>query len=103
VIHGRIEPGLVDPKPGSRVALWVEVDEEGRALGEGQAGRKVDGRGCLADPALLVYDGDGLSYVFSPRSDLMIKPYLATQEGNRSRLRLARQDIFVFHAPHYTQ
>src|SRR6266850_4231220 len=62
VIHARIEPRLLDPQARRGVALRVEVDEEGRALGESQAGREVDRRRGLAHAALLVDDSDGLTH-----------------------------------------
>src|SRR5438132_5318283 len=43
VIDGRVEPRLLKPQPCRRVALRIQVHEEGRALGEGEAGREIDG------------------------------------------------------------
>src|SRR5438046_6871459 len=61
VIHARIEPSLIDPQAGRRVALRVEVDEQGRALRESEAGREVDSGRGLAHAALLVDESDGLT------------------------------------------
>ena len=47
-----------DAHAAARVALRVEVDEQRAPLGRGHARREVDGRGRLADAALLVDDGD---------------------------------------------
>ena len=62
VVDRRVEAGLLDSKPGGRVPLRIEVDEQGRALREGEAGREVDGRRGLADAALLVDDRDDLAH-----------------------------------------
>src|SRR4029453_6880303 len=62
VVDRRVEAGLVDAKPGRRVALGIQVDEQGRALGEGKPSGEVDGCRGLADPALLVDDRDDLAH-----------------------------------------
>jgi hypothetical protein len=46
------------PRPTDRGALRVEVDEEHLAAELREGGTEVDGRGRLADPALLVAHGD---------------------------------------------
>jgi hypothetical protein len=48
MVNGRVEPFLLDSKPGRRIALWVEVDEEGGAPGERQAGGQIRRRRRLA-------------------------------------------------------
>ena len=49
---------MLMPRPVRGVALRIEVDHEGAVAELGQAGAEVDGRGGLADAALLVGDGD---------------------------------------------
>jgi hypothetical protein len=58
VVDRGLHPVPGDPEGGAGVPLGVEVHEQGPALGRGQGGREVDGGGRLADPALLVRDGD---------------------------------------------
>ena len=48
-----------------QVALRVDVDEQHAPIGEGERGRQVDGRGGLADAALLVGDGDDRPITYS--------------------------------------
>src|SRR5262245_8015293 len=62
MVDRRIEPGLVDSEPGGRVALRVEVDEQGRALRHRKPGGEIDCSCGLADPALLVHDRDHLAH-----------------------------------------
>ena len=48
---------MIEPEPGSGVALWVDIDEERGLLEQSERGREVDGGGRLADPPLLIcYD-----------------------------------------------
>src|SRR5882724_11372665 len=62
VVDRGVEASLADTKPGGRVPLRIEVDEQGRALRQGKAGGEVHGRRSLADPALLVDDRDDLAH-----------------------------------------
>jgi hypothetical protein len=66
VVDGRVQPWLLDAKPGRGVALGIEVDDKGPALGEGEAGGEIDGGRRLADATLLVDDGQGSSQVRFP-------------------------------------
>ena len=68
VIDRRVEARLLDPKARGRVALRVEVNEEGRALGEREAGREIDGSGGLSHAALLIDDRKDLSHPPAPQS-----------------------------------
>ena len=47
----------IDADPHRRVALWIDVDEQGPVAGLGDARRDVDRGGGLPDPALLVGNG----------------------------------------------
>ena len=58
VVHRRLEPTVLDPQTGRRVALRVEVDDQDPLADLGQARAEVDRRGGLADAALLVGDRD---------------------------------------------
>ncbi len=52
----------VEPDAAGRIALRVEIDDEGSLSAKGQIGRQADyGRG-LADPAFLVRTGDDLAH-----------------------------------------
>jgi hypothetical protein len=57
-----MKAGLVDSEPGRGVALGIEIDQEGLAIGESEPGREIDGSRRLADAALLVDDGDRRGY-----------------------------------------
>ena len=48
--------GAADAEAGGGIALGVEVDQQYRFAGSGEGGRQVDGRGGLANAALLVGD-----------------------------------------------
>ena len=63
VVGGAGESGLVHPETGRGVPLRVEVHEQDRALEDRESRRETDRRRRLADPALLVRDGEnpGLS------------------------------------------
>src|SRR5437867_7171771 len=65
MVDRRVEASLVDSKPGGRVTLGIEVDEQGRALRQGKASGEVHGRRGLADPALLVDDRDDLAHQYA--------------------------------------
>ena len=53
-----------------RVALGIKVDEQGRAMGEGETSRKIHGCGGLADPAFLIHHRDRLANRLAFGSDL---------------------------------
>ena len=54
---------LVDPQTARGIRLRIQVDEKNANLAEGQLTRKIHGGGGLADPSLLVTDGDGSGHV----------------------------------------
>ena len=53
---------LRQPKRNRCIALRVEVGEQGRIAGVGDAGAEVDGGGRLSDPALLVGDCENAAH-----------------------------------------
>jgi len=72
VVNRRIEPGLLHSQSCRRVALRVEIHEEGRALGKREACSQVDGGRGLSNAALLVDDREDPSYWVVPRATLTI-------------------------------
>ena len=90
MVHGRVEAAFLNPEPSRRVALRVEIDEQGGSLGKGQARRQVDGGRRLPDPALLVYDRKGSSYL------------PLTSGGRRTQLVLADGGVLFHDEHHYT-
>ena len=60
VVDGQVELHRVDAEADRQRALRVEVDQQHPAAVLGQRRAQVDGRGGLADPALLVAHGDDL-------------------------------------------
>jgi hypothetical protein len=44
------------------IRLWIGVDQQNRAFGDGQCGGEVHGGGRLADTALLVHDRNDLAH-----------------------------------------
>ncbi len=57
-----MEPCLLDSKACGRVALRIEVDQEGGALGQSQTCGKVHGGRGLPDAALLIHDRKDLCH-----------------------------------------
>ena len=57
---------LVDPATHAGVTLRVDVDQQYGALHRGQCGSRIDGRGGLADTALLIGDSDYSSHGGQP-------------------------------------
>lgn len=72
VIDGGIESGLLNTQSCRGVALRVQIHQEGRALGKGEAGREVDGGGRLPNAAFLIDDREDPSYWSVPRTTLPI-------------------------------
>ncbi len=60
VVDGEVQLHRVDAEADRQRALRVEVDEQHAAAVFGERGAQVDGRGGLADPALLVAHRDDL-------------------------------------------
>src|SRR5207245_7503518 len=59
-----METAPLDTQPCRRVALRIEVDQEGRTLRQGEPGGQVDGGRSLPDAALLVYDRESLRQTY---------------------------------------
>src|SRR5262245_58909299 len=82
--QGVVNGALGGPRPNADAArgvrLRVHVDEEGPALGCGQAGSEIDRSRGLTDTALLVGDGDDVR-LFAHR-DLAL-PYTGPWGGER--------------------
>ena len=63
LVDGAADGGLaLQAEAAGGVALRIDVDEEDGVAGEREGGGEVDGRGGLADAALLVGDGYHLSF-----------------------------------------
>ena len=63
MVNGRVEPFFLDTKAGRRIALRVEVDEEGGAPGESKPGGQIHRRRGFAYATLLIDDGQCLTQV----------------------------------------
>src|SRR3990172_7064004 len=70
VVDRGVEARLLDAETRRRIALGVEVHQQGRALGESQAGRDVHGRRGLAHAALLVDDRQRPGHDCSTRNNI---------------------------------
>src|SRR5882672_11622687 len=63
VIDRGVETALLDPQPGRRIALRIQVHEERRALGESEPSREIDGGRRLSYAALLIHDRESLGHL----------------------------------------
>ncbi len=68
VVGGQTELSMVDPEPGRRVGLGIEVHQQASIASLRQARNEIHCRGGLADPTLLVRDGDSHACGSSPAS-----------------------------------
>ena len=63
VVDGRVQTLFLDSQASRRVALWVEVDKQGRALCERETRCEIDRRRCFAYATLLIDNGQRLTQV----------------------------------------
>src|SRR5262249_39703519 len=69
LIRGDIARLARNAKTGRGIALRIEIDQQDMLAGGGERRREIDRGRCLADPALLIGDGDDPDTV-RPCSDL---------------------------------
>src|SRR5262249_53877115 len=95
-----MKTGLLDPEPGRRVPLGIEIDEKRRTLRESETRGEVDGGGGLSHPALLVHDREGPGHLSVPRRTLSSR-HVLTLPAVFHDARSAQPA--VFHEPHFPQ
>ena len=65
VVRRRCSRGVLDAESARGVTLRVGIDDKHRQTAQREACGEIDGRGCLADPALLIGDRDDVHDGFS--------------------------------------